>query len=68
MHQVGRLGGDVETGAHAQTGERPVLLELLADTAQHWHLIFRPLDAAAPAGCQVDILNVVIHLILLFVS
>ena len=42
--QVGRLAGDVQTGAEKQALERALALEALPDEPEHRHLLGRPFD------------------------
>jgi len=54
-HEIGRLAGHVQTGPDAQTGERPLDGEALADQAQDRHLPLRPLDAADTFGRAAEV-------------
>ncbi len=65
-HQVGGLGGHMQTRRNAQPFERLLLLEALADLAQDGHFALRPIHAAASAFRLVDVLDIVItHVMLL---
>ena len=57
-HQVGGFAGDVETRGNAQTLQRLLLDEALANDLQHRHLLLRPLDFAFAGFGQRNIFYV----------
>ena len=59
-HEAGGLGGDVQAGADAHALERLLLLEALADGAQHRHVHVGPLDAQHALGGESDVFDVVV--------
>ena len=59
-HEAGGLGGDVQAGADAHALERLLLLEALADGAQHGHVHVGPLDAQHALGGESDVFDVVV--------
>ena len=58
-HEVGRLAGDVQTGADAHALERLLLGEAFADGGQHGHLHVGPLDAQRSLRSETLVLDVV---------
>ena len=56
--EVRGLGGDVRAGKDAETGQRLLGLEPLADLGQHRHLAGSPLDAAMAGRGQRRVLDV----------
>ena len=66
MHQMRGLGGDVQAGGDAQALERLLLREPGADVAQHRHRPLGPLDAAMALLGQLQVLDVMRDLHLLF--
>ena len=60
--QVGRLGGDVETGRHANALERLFLDETLADQLQHGHVLIRPFDLALALFRERKVLHIAFYL------
>src|SRR5581483_5642893 len=61
LHEIGRLGRHVQARANANALERALLLEALADQAEHAHLGGRPLDALAPLPGQAEVPHVAVH-------
>ena len=58
-HEVRGLGRDVQAGDGGQPFERLLLLEALADGAEHGHLALGPLDAAATGISEAEVFHIV---------
>ncbi len=58
-HEVGGLGGDVETGSDAEALEGLILDEILADALEDRHGLIGPFDAFASLVGQGEIFDVV---------
>jgi len=59
--EVGRFGGDMQAGAHAEAFKGPLLAEPLADPLQDGHIAVGPFDAFPAHGRQLQVLDVVFH-------
>ena len=60
-HQVGGFRSDVQTGGDANSLERLILDEFLADDLQHVHRLVRPLDALLAKIGEFQTFYVTIH-------
>jgi hypothetical protein len=61
--QVRGLGGDVHAGGERDALERALLLEPLADLAQHRHRTLGPLDPALALRRQPEVGDVVLRIV-----
>src|SRR5207237_4474435 len=50
--QIRRLRSNMQAAAHPQPFEGLLLLESFAHLPQHGHVVFSPVDALAPRGCE----------------
>jgi hypothetical protein len=60
-HQIGSLGGYMETRRDTDAAQRLLLLKSLADEAQHRHLVLCPFDAQGALLRQTQVLHIITH-------
>ncbi len=59
VHQIRRLGGDVQARRDAHALQRFLFGEALADRPQDRHFMFRPLDPVTTPGRLVEVFDIV---------